>query len=517
MHRKSVRSAWLVALIAVAGLEAAGNNVRLIDAIKEGNRTAVRALISQNVNVNAAEPDGMTALHWAVRGDDLQTTQLLIRAGANVKVANRYGITPAHLAAQNGNPTIMDALLKAGANANAAVPEGETVLMTAARTGNPDVIRALVARGADVNAQEQWQGQTPLMWAASENNAEAVKTLIELGADKNGKSKLLSFPEFKFETSGMVVTVLPRGGWTALMYAARDGAIDAATVLADAKADLNVGDPDGTTALMLAIINAHFDTAAVLIDEGADPTITDSTGTTALYSAVDMHTLGPMLSRPAPKLLDKLDAADIVKLLLAHGANPNARLKRPIIGRHHTPTGDASLGEGTTPLARAAKSNDLVVMRMLLEAGADPRLTLKDRTTVAMIAAAGGAVVGAYAGAIPVTEESSLEAIKLCVEHGVDINAFNTNGQTAVHNAVNRNAQKVVRYLAESGAKLDMRDKQGRTPLDIAMGVGASAQRGAGGNNRRGRGGQPSEEMANLLRELMAKNAAPAPAAAANQ
>jgi ankyrin repeat protein len=309
------------------------------------------------------------------------------------------------------------------------------------------------------------------MWAASQNNAGAVKTLIELGADKEAKSKLLSFPEFKFETSGMVVTVLPRGAWTPLMYAARDGAIDAAAALAEAKVNLNTGDPDGTTALMLAIINAHFDLAAVLIDKGADPNVADSTGTTALYSAVDMHTLGPMLSRPAPKLVDKLDAADIVKQLLAHGANPNVRLKRPIIGRHHTPTGDASLGEGTTPLARAAKSNDLQVMRLLFDAGADPRLTLKDRTTVAMIAAAGGAVVGAYAGAIPVTEQSSLEAIKLCVEHGVDLNAFNTNGQTAVHNAVSRNAPLVVTYLAENGAKLDMRDKQSRTPLDIAMGA----------------------------------------------
>jgi uncharacterized protein len=506
MRLKSVRSAWLVALVAVAGLEAAGSNVRLIDAVKQGNRTAVRALITEHANVNAAEPDGMTALHWAVRTDDQETTQLLIRAGASVKAANRYGITPAHLAAQNGNPTITEALLKAGANPNAALPEGETVLMTAARTGNVDVIRALVSRGADVNASEQWQGQTPLMWAASQNNAGAVKALIELGADKEAKSKLLSFPEFKFETSGMVVTVLPRGAWTPLMYAARDGAIDAAAALADAKVNLNTGDPDGTTALMLAIINAHFDLAAVLIDKGADPNVADSTGTTALYSAVDMHTLGPMLSRPSPRLVDKLDAADVVKRLLAHGANPNVRLKRPIIGRHHTPTGDASLGEGTTPLARAAKSNDLQVMRMLFDAGADPRLTLKDRTTVAMIAAAGGAVVGAYAGAIPVTEESSLEAIKLCVEHGVDLNAFNTNGQTAVHNAVSRNAPLVVRYLAENGAKLDMRDKRGRTPLDIAMGVGATAAQRGGGGNRRGRGAQPSEAMANLLRELMAKN-----------
>jgi ankyrin repeat protein len=312
----------------------------------------------------------------------------------------------------------------------------------------------------------------------------------------------------------MVVTVLPRGGWTPLMYSARDGAIDAARALADAKADLNLADPDGTTALMLAIINAHFDTAAALIDKGADPNVTDSTGTGALYAAVDMHTLGPMLSRPSPKLVDTLDAADIVKLLIAHGANPNARLKRPIIGRHHTPTGDASLGEGATPLARAAKSNDLVLMRMLFDAGADPRLTLKDRTTVAMIAAAGGAVVGAYAAAIPVTEASSLEAIKLCVEHGVDLNAFNTNGQTALHGASARGANSVVQYLADNGAKLDMKDKQGRTPLDVALGVGGAAGRRGGGGGTRGRGATPNEATATLLRELMAKNGIAVPALA---
>jgi ankyrin repeat protein len=511
------RGAWLVALVAVATLDAAGNSAKLVDAVKQGNRAAVRALITERANVNAAEPDGMTPLHWAVRGDDMQTAELLIRAGANVKAANRYGITPISLAAQNGNPALVEILLKAGADAKSSLPEGETVLMTAARTGNADVIRMLVSHGADVNAREGWQGQTAIMWAAAENNAAAVKTLADLGADLNGRSKALTFPEFKWETSGMVVTVLPRGGWTPLMYAARDGAIDSARALADAKADLNLADPDGTTALMLAIINAHFDTAATLIDKGADVKIADSTGTTALYSAVDMHTLGPMLSRPAPKLVDRLDAADIVKLLIAHGANPNARLKRPIIGRHHTPTGDASLGEGATPLARAAKSNDLVLMRMLFEAGADPRLTLKDRTTVAMIAAAGGAVVGAYAAAIPVTEASSLEAIKLCVEHGVDLNAFNTTGQTALHGATARGANSIVQYLADNGAKLDLRDKQGRTPLDVALGVGAAGGRrgaGGGGGGARGRGAQPNESTAALLRELMAKNgiAVPPPA-----
>ncbi|MEO8256305.1 MAG: ankyrin repeat domain-containing protein [Acidobacteriota bacterium] len=514
-----VRSALLLAVVSVAGLEAAGGNtVRLIDAVKAGNRTAIRTLIAQRANVNSTEPDGMTALHYAVLGNDETVAQLLLKAGANVKAANRYGITPLKLAAENGNPTLTDLLLKAGADANAATPEGETVLMTAARTGNYSVIRSLVTSGAKVNSAEQWQGQTPLMWAASQDNTEAVRALVELGADKNARSKQLTFPEFKFETSGMVVTVLPRGGWTALMYAARDGAAGAVGMLADQKADLNLQDPDGTTALMLAIINAHFDTAAVLIDKGADPNVVDSTGTAALYAAVDMHTLGPMLSRPAPKLVDKLDAADIVKMLLAKGGNPNARLKRPIIGRHHTPTGDASLGEGATALARAAKSNDLELMRMLFDAGADPRLTLKDRTTVGMIASAGGAVVGAYAAAIPVTEASSLEALKLCVQHGVDINAFNSNGGTALHSAAARGANSLVTYLAEQGAKLDMKDKQGRTPLDVALGVGGGAgRRGGGGGGGRGGAGRGNESTATLLRELLAKSGTPAPAVATGQ
>src|SRR5207244_8623770 len=161
------------------------------------------------------------------------------------------------LAAQNGSPTVTDLLLKAGADPNSASREGETILLTAARTGNYNVIRSLVTAGAKVNTAEQWQGQTPLMWAAVQNNAEAVRALIELGADKNARSKQLNFPEFKWETSGMVVTVLPRGGWTALMYAARDGAMSAAAMLTDQKADINAQDPDGTTALVLAIINAH--------------------------------------------------------------------------------------------------------------------------------------------------------------------------------------------------------------------------------------------------------------------
>jgi ankyrin repeat protein len=495
-------TAVFLALVSIATLNAADSSVSLTDAVKDGNRVAVRTLINQRANVNAAEADGMTPLHWAVRGDDLEMARVLIRAGANVKASTRYGIAPVMLAAQNGNAAMLELLLKAGADANAAMAEGQTPLMTAARTGVPAAIKVLAAHGAQIDTAEQWQGQTALMAAALQNNAAAVRTLIELGADKNARSKMLSFPEFKWETSGMVTTILPRGAWTPLMYAARDGARDAVAALADEHADLNAVDPDGTTALMLAIINAHFDTAAVLIEKGADLNVADSAGTTALYAAVDMHTMPPMLSRPAPKLVDKLDSADVVKLLLAKGANPNVRLKRPAIGRHHTPTADASLGEGTTPLLRATKSNDLAVMKMLIEAGANPMLTLKDRTTALMIAAGGGNVVGAYAIAIPVTEETSIEGMRLCLERGVDVNAFNTNGQTALHLATQRGAEKVVRFLAENGAKMDMKNKQGRTALDIAQ-AGAAPRRNATGGVS---GTAPRASLVALLKELGAAN-----------
>lgn len=490
------RYAWLVVSMSVAGLGAAGEDVQLVEAAKAGNREVVQVLLQQRANVNAPEADGTTALHWAVRANDGEMTELLIRAGANVKAATRYGVTPLSLAATNGNAALIETLIRAGADPNTARPEGETVLMTAARTGSPDAVKILVEHGANVNAQEEWQGQTALMWAATENNAAAVKVLSERGADLNARSKVLSFPEFSFETSGMVITMLPKGGWTPLMYAARQGSLDATRMLADMNADLNATDPDGTTALMLAIINAHFDLAHVLLEEGADPNVADINGTTALYWAVDMNTLGSVLSRPPPKWVDAHGAADTVKELLARGANPNARLKRPIIGRHHALVGDTSMGDGTTPLARAAKSNDLSVMRLLLDAGADPTLTLKDRTTVVMIAAAGGRQVGAYVGALRVTEATSLEAIELVVERGVDVRAFNTGGETALHMAAARGADSIVRFLVEKGAKPDVKNKRGQTPLDVA----------APGGGRGGAAGGRESSTAGLLRELMGKD-----------
>ena len=424
----------------------------------------------------AKDADGTTALHWAVRDNDIQKVQSLIRTGADVNSANRYGVTPLSLAATNGSAAVVQMLLKAGANPNSTLPEGETVLMTAARAGNADIVKALIARGAKVNASEKWQEQTALMWAAAENHAAAMKALVAAGADINAQSKVLSFQEYKYETNGMAVFLLPHGGWTALMYAARQNATDAAAGLADLKADLNAVDADGTTALQLAVINLHYDLATLLLNKGADPNVADDTGMAALYAAVDMRSPANMMTRPDPKLRDEIDAAGMIKVLLSHGANPNQKLNKPIIGRHNNLVGDTSLGEGATPLMRAAKGNDLEIIRLLLDGGADPTITLKDRTTTAMMT-------------------SSLDAIKLLVEHGVDVNAFNTNGQSILHNAAARGSTAIIQYVAAQGARLDRKDKQGRTALDIA-------RNGGGGRG----GGRGNAQAAALLQDLIAKS-----------
>jgi len=474
----------LILLSVAAGMSAAQNDWRLIDAAKQGNKAAIRTLLKEKVDVNTAAPDGTTALHWAVRSDDIESAKLLLQAGANVRLTDRYGITPLKLAAENGNAAMIEVLLKAGADPNAAMPTGETVLMTAAHTGKPDAVSMLLTHGAKPNEKETRFGETAMMWAAAENNASAIRVLADGGGDLNAKSKLMEFPEFKFLTSGMVITALPKGGWTPLMYAARQGSIDSTKALLEAGANPNVTDPDGTTATMIAIINAHFDLAAMLAEKGADLNVADSSGMTALYAAVDMHTLAPMLSRPAPKVTDKLDAAALVPVLLKHGSNPNLRLKKPIIGRHHD-SGDASMGEGTTPLMRAAKSSDFPVIRSLLEGGANPSLTQKDYSNMTMILLNGRGASN---------ESAVLEIIKLCVGRGLDVDAFNANGQTLLHLAVQRGNNSIVRYLAEGGAKLDMKNKQGRTPMDLALGVGAGpgGPAGPGGGGARGaRGGGP--------------------------
>jgi ankyrin repeat protein len=517
MRTASVRGWALAAILIAATIEAAGSAVPIVDAVKQGDRASVKRLISQRVDVNAPEPDGTTALHWAVRANDRETSSLLLRAGAKATATNRYGVTPLHLAATNGSVPLIEMLIEAGASPNTANAEGETALMTAARAGSVEAVRSLAARGADVNAREKWFGETAMMWAAAENHPEIITTLKALGGDINARSTVVEPPVLEFPQSGGPNMPFPRGGWTPLMYAARDGSLEAARTLVELGASLNTvalpqtdvvltpevrkaADSVGTTALVYAIINAHFDLAAMLVDAGADPNVADTSGMAALYAAVEMSTLQWVQSRPAPIWRDTLDAAALAKKLLARGADPNAKLKSAPIKISLDPGATLNFNRGTTPLMRAARTNDFEMMRVLLDGGADPSITLPDGTTVLMLAAGQG--LGAPRGDGPrirvPSEAGAVEAVRLLLDRGVAINATNNQGNTALHAAVNR-GDSVVKLLAERGADLNAKNKAGLTALDIAQGGGAG--------RRGGRGGGPARaSTVALLTQLMAQS-----------
>jgi ankyrin repeat protein len=482
---------WLLVCAAGTGVGAGAGDARLLDAVKTGDRVALQRLLGSRVDVNVAEVDGTTALHWAVRADDVETARRLLGAGAAVKAANRYGVTPLSIAATNGNAPMIEALLKAGADPNTATPEGETVLMTAARTGNPAAVNLLLRHGAHVNATEGWLGETALMWAAAENHAEVVTLLLKNGANPNARSKVTGFPKITDGASMQPIT-MAQGGLTALMLAARQGAVQSAVALSDGGADLNLTDPDGTSALVMAIVNRHNDVAAALLEKGADPNVADSAGMAALYAALDLRSVVTMINRPTPKYTGTVDSLDLMRRLLERGADPNARLKAPVLQRYHN-AGDAQLAAGATPLMKAVKAGDLEAMRLLLDKGASATLTTSNYTTALMFAA------GLGGGRGRTTEAEALEAIELCLNAGADIDAFNSNGQTAMHIAVER-SDAMVKFLAEHGATLDLKDKFGRTPLDIALGVPA-----AGGGGRGGGPPRPRESTVALLRQLIGK------------
>ena len=485
---------------------AAERDTQLLDAVKANDAAAARALMKLGASPNAADPDGTSVLHWATRVDNLDLVRALITAGAKASAANRYGVTPLSLAATNGNAATTRLLLDAGADANASFGQGETVLMTASRTGKPDPVAMLIARGANVHAKERVFGETALMWAAGHDNADVVRLLLKAGADPNVRSAVLEFPKVKVDLATMVTTALPRGGLTALMYAAREGALEATTALADGGADLDAVDPDGLSAIVIATINVHFDVAARLAEKGANPNIADSAGMAALYAAVDIAHADPLINRPPAKPSGRLTAPDLVTVLLKRGANPNQPLKAPLLMRQHS-TGDASLGDGATPLMRAVKAGDLALMRILLDHGANPSSSLKNQTTTLMM------VLSARGGRGLTPESPGYQAIELLLDRGADVNAANGAGETVLHQAVSR-GDAIVRLLTMRGARVDVRDKQGRTPLDVALGAA-----GTGGGAARGRGGRAggpaapaapaSESTVKLLRELMA--AAPQP------
>lgn len=477
------------------GARTAGESLSLIDAVKAADHEAIRAILKTHPDVSRREADGTTALHWAVRSDDLDTMRLLIAAGAPVNAANRYGLSPMTLAAVNASRAAIAELVKAGADVNTTTPGGETVLMTASRTGDPEVVRLLLDRGANVSAREHEYGETALMWAAAENHAAVIRLLAEHGADLEARANVLQFPNVKVDAATMVITALPRGGLTPLMYAARQGSVDAARALTDLGANLNATDPDGMSALVIAIINAHYDVAATLVDTGADANVADVSGMAAVYAAVDMHTLDPLVNRPAPTGNTLHAAVDLVAKLLTHGANPNATLKGPILARQHN-FGDAALGNGATPLMRAAKNGDVAMMEVLLANGANAAQSMPTKMTPLLFA------INPSRRKSP---QDAVAAARLCLDHGADVNATDATGATAIHLAAS-SSDDLVRLLVQRGANLNAKDQFGRTPLDVAMGVAG----GAGGRGGRG-GAGPSvrESTATLLRELGAQSNAP--------
>ena len=487
----------LVLLAAGAGAQ---SDTTLLQAVKRGDRTAVAAAAAaRTANVNATEGDGTTALHWAVRNGDADTMRLLLQRGANAAARNRYGVTPLSLAATNGDGPAIRALLVAGADPNSSLTEGQTVLMMAARTGRPAAIDVLVEAGANVNARESWMGETALMWAAADDHADAVRTLVKHGAEINARSTTVAYPPQKpKDPSNYVTSFVPKGQWTPLMYAAREGAANAAMALVALGADVNVRDPEGVTPLIQAILNAHFDLAAWLLDHGANPNLADNAGMGPLYAAIDMNTPPWERSRPDARITSDLDCVGLMRVLLDHGADVNARVTGRLLSRYHA-GGAPGMIEGTTPLIRAAKYANADMVALLVRRGADVTLAQSDGTTALMFAA--GVKYSITQQGDPANHGSLDDAhaiVKLLHEKGADLNAMNSRGETALYGAAFAARNKVISYLAANGGKLDARTKQGLTVLDGALNTGV-AEDGTGSRV----GGKPGPDTVLLVRDLL--------------
>ncbi|HEX4137409.1 MAG TPA: ankyrin repeat domain-containing protein [Bryobacteraceae bacterium] len=460
-------------LVVCAGLTvplfaAPGPDLRLVDAAKNHDNSALHSLLNQKVDVNAPDVTGMTPLIWAAHNDDIATVKMLLAAGANVKAANRYDITALSEAAQCGDGAMIEALVKAGADVNAAFGEGETPLMTASRTGSAAGVKALLAAGANVNATDKYRGETALMWASAENHADVAKLLVAAGADVNVRSTLYDF-NFRKVAAGGTQAVYSRGGLTALLLAARQGATETAAVLLDGGADINLPEKDyGFTPLLEAIFNDHYDFAAYLVDRKA------SLKEGALYLAVEMRNLDYQGNRPRKAVTSKLDELGFINYLLSHGADPNGPMTVKIPPR--AAQNAAVIPHGYTPFMRAARSADVETMKLLIAHGADPNKAADDRNTPLIVAGAG---MGArFQGGEDKPEPQFVECMNLLVESGGDVNAVNDRGDTALHGAAARGADLIVQFLADHGAKFNIRNKQDRTPLNVAMGVGGVANTG---------------------------------------
>jgi len=488
MRTQRLNGLLLAVLLSVNCYAAGPAASALVDAAKNKDKESVRTLLRQRADVNVPEPDGTTALQWAAHWNDLETVDLLLRAGADVRAVNRYGATALSEASSNGSRALVERLLQAGADPNTLVTtQGETVLMTASRVGNADAVKALLDHGAYVDARENSRGQTALMWAAAEGHPAVIKLLLEHGADHKVRSLDRDTASPKL-AAGTPAAPIFRGGLTALLFAARQGHTEAVKALLDAGVDINQTDSDGNSALVLSLLNSHYDLAQLMIDVGADPNAASKDGRSPLYTAVEMHDAdwSPL---PARKVNDALAPIDIIRSLLAKGANTNAQLTEASpIKKVAQDLGDRTLSTGATAFMRAARSADIPLMRLLLDNKADPKLKNKDGLTALMVASG-----VSWNDKIRGSEAEALETVKLCAELGLDVNAATDKGDTALHGAALRGADSIVKFLVEKGAKLDVKNKQELSPLDIALG-------------RRGPNvapAEPHESTVALLRQLM--------------
>jgi ankyrin repeat protein len=474
----------LIALLFSCPVYGSPPSAPLADAAENGSVAGIQTLLACGVDINAAQPDGMTALHWAAYRDELPAMRMLVHAGANVNEYNRYGIPPLFLACGNGNADAVKLLLDAGADPNSVLNGGETALMTAARSGSHATVTALLSSGVSINAREN-HGQTALMWAADAGHAEVVRAIIESGADF--KTPLAS-------------------GFTPLFFAVREGKTEVVRILLSAGVDVNApfkrgtetakAPKTGTSPLLLAVENGHFELAVALLKAGADPN-DQRTGYTALHALTwvrkpDTGDDGD----PAPVGSGNLSSLQLARELVTHGAQVNSRSEK---GYSNHPT---LTTKGATPFLLAAKRDDVPLMKLLIELGADPLLPNADKSTPLMAAAGLGTTAPTEEAG---TEAEAVEAVKMLLALGADVNAVDNNGETAMHGAAYKSLPKVVQLLAENGADIKIWDrinKHGWTPLSIAEG-------------HRPGNFKPSAETIDALKHVM-QEAIGSPGAAAN-
>lgn len=474
-------AAGMLLLTLIAGSAAAADDPGLVDAARGQDQSKVRALVDRKADVNARSADGSTALLWAAHWNDVATAEILIRARADANIANDFGMTALSRACTNASAPIVDLLLKAGANPNTSIATGETPLMTCAATGSVDAVRLLIARGANVNAKEPSQNQTALMWAAAERHADVVRLLVEAGADLEAHTKK---------------------GFTALHFAAREGDLPTTRALLAAGVNINlrsqqdesvalsgekasastaIGSPRGpayqatlsagSTPLLVATVRGHVPLALFLLEQGADPNVLDA-GFTPLHWAsatweggISNQVYG--FTDPMSGIPNRQQKIQLVKALLAKGANPNARMTR-------RPPAFSGLGggyedaPGATPFLLASGSVDLEMMKLLLAAGADPTLTTDTKATPVMAAAS----LNRSIGESPTTEAEALETVKFLFSLGADARGATTNGENALFGAAYRGWNTLLVLLIEKGADVNALSKAGLTPWLAASGYG---------------------------------------------